>query len=92
FLYSPKFSNQVFITRTYIKDLNSFYTTSFSILKNKKKKSNKYGNNTIIIPKNFHCYFEKDISNLLLFIIIIIIHCYHYHYHYYCYKLLLLLL
>ena len=24
-----KFSYQVFITRTYIKDLNSFYTTTF---------------------------------------------------------------
>jgi len=27
----------VLITRTYIKDLNNFYTTSFSISKNKKQ-------------------------------------------------------
>jgi len=85
----------VLITRTYIKYLNSFYTTSFSILKNKeqatyemlfeelekkkkkkkkkqkkkkkkkkkKKQANKYRNNTKISSKNFHCDFEKGISN-----------------------------
>jgi len=31
------FSYQVFITRTYVTELNCFYTTSFSILKNKKQ-------------------------------------------------------
>ncbi|KAL6591088.1 hypothetical protein U3516DRAFT_570743, partial [Neocallimastix sp. 'constans'] len=36
FYIAPIFSYQVFITRTYIKDLNSFYTTSFSILKIKE--------------------------------------------------------
>ena len=36
-LLVPKFSYQNFITRTYIKKLNYFYTTSFSILKNKEK-------------------------------------------------------
>ncbi|KAG4092616.1 hypothetical protein H8356DRAFT_1429426 [Neocallimastix lanati (nom. inval.)] len=35
-LLVPKFSYQNFITRTYIKKLNYFYTTSFSILKNKE--------------------------------------------------------
>ncbi|KAG4089373.1 hypothetical protein H8356DRAFT_1347161 [Neocallimastix lanati (nom. inval.)] len=32
----PKFSYQIFITRTYGKELDSFYTTSFAILKNKE--------------------------------------------------------
>ena len=31
------FSYHAFITRTYVKELNCFYTTSFSILKNKKQ-------------------------------------------------------
>ena len=64
----------MFITRTYVKELNSFYTTSFSILKNKKqrtyevlfeeiKKNAKKNNNIIITIKNFHCDFEKGISN-----------------------------
>ncbi|KAG4098573.1 hypothetical protein H8356DRAFT_1391706 [Neocallimastix lanati (nom. inval.)] len=56
-----------FITGIYIKYLNNFYTTSFSILKNKEqatyKMSNKYSYNTIIILKNFHCDYEKGISN-----------------------------
>ena len=33
FYIAPKFSYQVFITRTYVAEINSFYTTSFSILK-----------------------------------------------------------
>jgi len=37
FYIAPIFSYQVFITRTYITELNCFYTTSFSILKNKKQ-------------------------------------------------------
>ena len=37
FYIAPKFSYQVFITRTYIKKINSFYTTSISILKDKKQ-------------------------------------------------------
>ena len=37
FYVAPKFSFQVFITRTYVKEFNSFYTTSISILKNKKQ-------------------------------------------------------
>ncbi|KAG4100575.1 hypothetical protein H8356DRAFT_1422669 [Neocallimastix lanati (nom. inval.)] len=52
------FSYQVFITRTYVTELNCFYTTSFSILKNK----NEY-NSIKIPPKIIHCYLEKVISN-----------------------------
>ncbi|ORY16348.1 hypothetical protein LY90DRAFT_517785 [Neocallimastix californiae] len=37
FYISPIFNYQVFITRTYATELNCFYTTSFSILKNKKQ-------------------------------------------------------
>jgi len=60
FYITPKFSYQVFITRTYIKDLNGFYTT-YEILfkeikkkKKKEKKANKYNSNTIITPINFN--------------------------------------
>ena len=72
FYIAPKFSQQVFITRTYVKELNSFYTTSYAILKNKKQKKynmlfNKLkqnsNNNIITEPKNVHCDFEKGISN-----------------------------
>ena len=55
---APKFSYQIFITRTYAKELDSFYTTSFAILKNKEqetykifkklKKANTCNNNIII--------------------------------------------
>ncbi|KAG4089278.1 hypothetical protein H8356DRAFT_1432174 [Neocallimastix lanati (nom. inval.)] len=58
FYIAPIFSYQVFITRTYVTELNCFYTTSFSILKNK----NKY-NSIEITPKIFHCDFEKAVSN-----------------------------
>jgi len=34
---TSKFNYQVFITRTYVKYLNSFYTTTFSVINNKKK-------------------------------------------------------
>ncbi|KAL6628347.1 hypothetical protein U3516DRAFT_849774 [Neocallimastix sp. 'constans'] len=37
FYIAPKFSYQVFITRTYVEKINSFYTTSISILKDKKQ-------------------------------------------------------
>ena len=69
-----KFSYQIFITKTYVKELDSFYTTFFAILKNKeqetykilfeklKKNANICNNNTIIEPKNLHCDFEKGIS------------------------------
>ncbi|KAG4098237.1 hypothetical protein H8356DRAFT_1354763 [Neocallimastix lanati (nom. inval.)] len=60
FFIAPKFSYQIFITRTYAKELDSFYTTSFAILQNKeqeiykifkelkKKKANTCNNNIII--------------------------------------------
>ncbi len=73
FYIAPDFSYQVFITRTYVKALNIFYTTSFSILKNKKQstyeklfeeiKKNVSNYNNNIKPKTFHCDFEKAISN-----------------------------
>jgi len=72
FYIEPKFSQQVFITRTYVKELNSFYTTSYAILRNKKQKTYKIlfnklkqnsNNNIITEPKNVHCDFEKGISN-----------------------------
>ena len=36
FYIAPIFSYQVFITRTYVTELNCFYTTSLSILKSKQ--------------------------------------------------------
>ncbi|KAG4088137.1 hypothetical protein H8356DRAFT_1296968 [Neocallimastix lanati (nom. inval.)] len=71
FFIAPKFSYQIFITRTYVKELDSFYTTSFAILKNKeqetykilfeklKKNANTCNNNIRIELKNLH-----SISNL----------------------------
>ncbi|KAL6598319.1 hypothetical protein U3516DRAFT_803365 [Neocallimastix sp. 'constans'] len=37
FFIALKFSYQIFITRTYAKELDSFYTTSFAILQNKEQ-------------------------------------------------------
>ncbi|KAL6628467.1 hypothetical protein U3516DRAFT_740159 [Neocallimastix sp. 'constans'] len=37
FYVAPKYSYQLFITRTYVGEFNMFYTTSISILKNKKQ-------------------------------------------------------
>ncbi|KAG4108109.1 hypothetical protein H8356DRAFT_1268249 [Neocallimastix lanati (nom. inval.)] len=75
FLIAPTNSYQVFITRTYVTELNCFYTTSMSILKNKeqttyeilfneiKKNIIKYNSNINFSEKIFHCNFEKGISN-----------------------------
>ena len=41
FFIAPKFSYQIFITGTYVKELDSFYTTSFVILKNKEQETYK---------------------------------------------------
>ena len=38
FFIATKFNYKIFITRTYTKELDSFYTTSFAILKKKNKK------------------------------------------------------
>ena len=54
FYIAPDFSYQVFITRTYVKALNIFYTTSFSILKNKKQST--YEKLFEEIKKNFNNY------------------------------------
>ncbi|KAG4092722.1 hypothetical protein H8356DRAFT_1429325 [Neocallimastix lanati (nom. inval.)] len=71
FYIAPKFSQQVFITRTYVKELNSFYTTSYAILRNKKQKTYKIlfnklkqnsNNNIITEPKK--CISKAGISNL----------------------------
>ncbi|KAG4105542.1 hypothetical protein H8356DRAFT_1405925 [Neocallimastix lanati (nom. inval.)] len=76
FYAAPKFSYQLFITRTYVGEFNMFYTTSISILKNKKqstyetlfkeikKNPNKFRSNTLITTINFHCDFEQGISNV----------------------------
>ena len=75
FYIAPIFSYQVFIIRVYAPEINSFYTTSLSILNNKeqatykllfeelKKNASKYNNNIIVTPKILHCNFEKGISN-----------------------------
>ena len=75
FFIAPTNSYQVFITRTYVTELNGFYTTSMSILKNKeqttyeilfnemKKNIIQYNANTNFSEKIFHCDFEKGISN-----------------------------
>ncbi|KAG4086143.1 hypothetical protein H8356DRAFT_1434796 [Neocallimastix lanati (nom. inval.)] len=75
FYAAPKFSYQLFITRTYVGEFNMFYTPSISILKNKKqstyetlfkeikKNANKFRSNTLITTINFHCDFEQGISN-----------------------------
>ncbi|KAL6612395.1 hypothetical protein U3516DRAFT_798571 [Neocallimastix sp. 'constans'] len=71
FYAAPKFSYQLFITRTYVGEFNMLYTTSISILKNKKqstyetlfkeikKNANKFRSNTLITTINFHCDFEQ---------------------------------
>ncbi|KAL6589326.1 hypothetical protein U3516DRAFT_675499 [Neocallimastix sp. 'constans'] len=52
FFIAPKFSYQVFITRTYAIELDSFYTTSFAILKNKEQETYKiYFKFTIYKPE-----------------------------------------
>ena len=78
FYIAPKISYQVFITRNYVKDINSYYSTSFSILKNKtqktyetlfielKKNICKNNNNLNVTPQNFHCDFDKAICNAIL--------------------------
>ncbi|KAG4086382.1 hypothetical protein H8356DRAFT_1373174 [Neocallimastix lanati (nom. inval.)] len=54
FLIAPTNSYQVFITRTYVTELNCFYTTSIII---------KYNTNINFSEKIFHFDFEKGISN-----------------------------
>ena len=75
FYIAPIFGYQVFITRVFAPEINSFYTTSLSILNNKeqatyellfeelRKNESNYNNNIIVIPKILRCDFEKSISN-----------------------------
>jgi len=75
FYISPIFGYQVFITKVYAPEINSFYTTSLSILNNKeqatyellieelKKNASQYNNNIMVTPKILHFDFEKGISN-----------------------------
>ncbi len=77
FYIAPKCSYQMFITRNYIREIYSFYTTAFSILKNKQELAYKIlfrelkkniciiNNNIDIFPKYFYCDFEKGISNAI---------------------------
>ena len=63
------------ITRVFSKDLNKFFTTSFSLLSNKKQntyydifstiKNNilSYDIKNNYSPKEFHCNFEISLSN-----------------------------
>jgi len=41
FFIASKFNYQIFIIRTYAKELDSFYTTSFAILQNKEQETYK---------------------------------------------------
>ena len=64
------------ITRVFSKDLNKFFTTSFSILSDKKQNTYyyvfkavknhilSYDNNKKYSPKEFHCDFEISLSNV----------------------------
>ncbi|KAL6590954.1 hypothetical protein U3516DRAFT_769809 [Neocallimastix sp. 'constans'] len=54
---ASKCGYQVFITRTYVKELNKQRT--YDVLFEEIKKNTENNNNIIITPKNFHCDFEK---------------------------------
>ena len=65
-------SYQVFITRNFVPELNEFYTTSFSILRNKEQETYKTIFEVIksncditkdngFSPKNLRCDFERVI-------------------------------
>jgi len=58
FFIAPKFSYQIFITRTYVKELDSFYTT-FAILKN-------------IEQETYKILFEKLKKKMLIHVTIIL--------------------
>ena len=72
-------SYQVFITRNFVPELNEFYTTSFSILRNKEQETYKTIFEVIksncditkdngFSPKNLHCDFERAISNAAIIV------------------------
>ncbi|ORY46692.1 hypothetical protein LY90DRAFT_509246 [Neocallimastix californiae] len=70
FYVAPDFSYQVFITRNFVPELNEFYTTSFSILRNKEQETYK----TIfeVIKNIFHkikkSCIEKNYNQFLIFL------------------------
>ena len=75
FFAAPSIAYQLLITRIYAKDFNRYFTTSFTLMKNKqehtyenvfkdlKKNIISYSNNGIYNPKELHCDFELAISN-----------------------------
>ena len=78
FYTAPSISDQLLITRIYSKDLHTFFTTSFCLMKNKEQKNYenvfkeiknniiKYSHNKVYSPKEFHCDFEIYIPNAFL--------------------------
>ncbi|ORY81110.1 hypothetical protein LY90DRAFT_500205 [Neocallimastix californiae] len=79
FYIAPDFSYQIFITRNFVPELNEFYTTSFSILRNKEQETYKTIFEVIksncnitkdngFAPKNLHCDFERAISNTAIIV------------------------
>ena len=74
---APALCYQLLITRIYSKELNSFFTTSYSLMKNKlqktyenifnnlKKNIENYSNNKQYKPNEFHCDLEISISNAI---------------------------
>ncbi|KAL6628407.1 hypothetical protein U3516DRAFT_849904 [Neocallimastix sp. 'constans'] len=67
FYISPILSYQVFITRTYITELNCFYTTSFSILNNKnyETENRNYCDNIEHITNNASRSFSKYLKKFI---------------------------
>ncbi|ORX66089.1 hypothetical protein BCR32DRAFT_250539 [Anaeromyces robustus] len=70
FYIAPTISYQVFITRTYVTELNGFYTTSFSVLKDKKQSTyeilfEEIKKISLEINKNALCYKEVEDNNIL---------------------------
>ncbi|ORX64102.1 hypothetical protein BCR32DRAFT_287340 [Anaeromyces robustus] len=63
FYVAPKFSYQLFITRTYVEKFNQ--ATYEALFEEIKKNANKFRSNTLITPINLHCDFEQGISNAL---------------------------
>ncbi|KAG4083111.1 hypothetical protein H8356DRAFT_1437178 [Neocallimastix lanati (nom. inval.)] len=63
FYAAPKFSYRLFTTRTYVGEFNMFYTTSISILKNKKQST--YETQFKEIKKKIQINFGKNKKNIL---------------------------
>jgi len=73
FYTGPTYNLYAFVTKAYITELNDFYTTSFSLLRNKKQETyeklfeeikknvSPYNSGIGNALMNFHCVFEKSI-------------------------------